>query len=114
MSVGVAGMGHARGEGKLRIAVPRGALLGALNAGVPILAIPQGADQFLNAERIVETVIGLRLMPDELDARAVRDAVRTLIDDPGYGEAMRSHQAAIAAMPSPETVVRVLEAVVER
>jgi ATP phosphoribosyltransferase len=28
MSVGVAGMGHARGEGKLRIAVPRGALLG--------------------------------------------------------------------------------------
>ena len=28
MSVGVAGMGHARGEGPLRIAVPRGALLG--------------------------------------------------------------------------------------
>jgi ATP phosphoribosyltransferase len=28
VSVGVAGMGHARGEGPLRIAVPRGALLG--------------------------------------------------------------------------------------
>jgi ATP phosphoribosyltransferase len=28
MSVGVAGMGHARGKGPLRIAVPRGALLG--------------------------------------------------------------------------------------
>ena len=46
-----------------------GALLGGLNAGVPMLAIPQGADQFLNAETIVEHGLGLRLLPDELSPR---------------------------------------------
>ena len=35
-----------------------GATLGALRAGVPMLAIPQGADQFLNAERVVERASG--------------------------------------------------------
>jgi UDP:flavonoid glycosyltransferase YjiC (YdhE family) len=86
-----------------------GALLGALNAGVPILAIPQGADQFLNADRIIETGIGLRLMPHELNPDTVRDAVRTLIDDGRYREAIRSHHAAIVAMPPPQAVVSVLE-----
>ena len=37
-----------------------GAMLGAIAAGVPILAIPQGADQFMNAGRIVEAGLGLR------------------------------------------------------
>jgi UDP:flavonoid glycosyltransferase YjiC (YdhE family) len=87
-----------------------GALMGALNAGVPILAIPQGADQFLNAERIVETGIGLRLMPDELDAAAVRSAVRALIEDSRFSQAVRGHRADIVAMPMPEQVVEVLAA----
>ena len=43
-----------------------GAMLGAIAAGVPILAIPQGADQFMNAARIVEAGLGLRILPDEL------------------------------------------------
>ncbi len=79
-----------------------GALLGALRAGIPILALPQGADQFTNAERIVEGGIGRRLMPDELAPDAVREAVRALIDDPGYATAIAVHRASIAAMPSPE------------
>ena len=85
-----------------------GALMGALNAGVPILAIPQGADQFLNAERIVETGIGLRLLPDELNPASVRSAVRALIEDGRFGHAIRSHRSAIEAMPPPEAVVEVL------
>jgi len=89
-----------------------GATLGALRAGVPMLAIPQGADQFLNAERIVETGVGLRLMPSELSASAVRDAVRALIDDRRYVEAVAVHQASIEAMPSPEEVVPILEGLV--
>jgi UDP:flavonoid glycosyltransferase YjiC (YdhE family) len=86
-----------------------GALLGTLNAGVPILAIPQGADQFLNADRIVETGIGLKLMPDELGPDAVRQAVRALVDDTRYLDAVRSHRASIDAMPPPDAVVGVLE-----
>jgi UDP:flavonoid glycosyltransferase YjiC (YdhE family) len=87
-----------------------GALLGALNAGVPMLAIPQGADQFLNAESIVVTGIGRRLLPEELSAEAVREAVRAIVDDGRYVDAVRSQQAAIATMPPPEEVVTVLEA----
>lgn len=87
-----------------------GALLGALNAGVPMLAIPQGADQFLNADQIVETGIGRRLLPAELSAEAVREAVRAIVDDGRYVDAVRSQQAAIATMPAPEEVVTVLEA----
>jgi UDP-N-acetylglucosamine transferase subunit ALG13 len=89
-----------------------GALFGALRAGVPMLAIPQGADQFLNAEAIVEHGIGLRLMPDDLSPAAVRDAVRALNEEPSYREAFRSHVAAIESMPAPEKVVGLLEAMV--
>jgi UDP:flavonoid glycosyltransferase YjiC (YdhE family) len=84
--------------------------MGGLNAGVPMLAIPQGADQFLNAEQIVETGIGLRLMPSELTGDAVRTAVRTLVDDRRYADAVRSRRAGTEAMPMPEAVVPVLEA----
>ena len=87
-----------------------GALLGALRAGIPILALPQGADQFMNAERIVEGGIGRRLMPDELAPDTVRDAVRALIDDPRYATAIAVHRDSIAAMPSPAAVVPILEA----
>ncbi len=87
-----------------------GATLGALSAGVPMLAIPQGADQFLNAGRVVDTGVGLRLMPDEVTPKAVRDAVRELLDDSRYLDAARVHQASIGSMPSPDEVVRVLAA----
>ena len=89
-----------------------GAVLGALRAGVPMLAIPQGADQFLNAGRVVDTGVGLRLMPDELSAAAVRDAVQALLDDDRYRDATRVHQASIEAMPAPEAVVPILEQLV--
>ena len=87
-----------------------GALLGGVRAGVPMLAIPQGADQFMNAERIVATGIGLSLMPVELTAEAVRGAVRSLLDDPRYAEAVRRQRSSIDSMPLPEEVVPVLEA----
>ena len=89
-----------------------GALLGALNAGVPMLALPQGADQFVNAERVVDTGIGLRLLPTEMHPDAVRSAVRRLIDDPSYRVAIGSHGPAIEAMPMPAAVVPVLAALV--
>ena len=90
-----------------------GALLGALSAGVPMLAIPQGADQFINAERVVEAGLGLRLMPSELSSEAVRRTTRRLIDDVQFRDAARLQQAAIAEMPDPSAVVPVLEALVQ-
>jgi len=89
-----------------------GAMLGGLTAGVPMLAIPQGADQFMNAERIADVGVGLRLLPTELDSNAVREAARRLIDDRRFAMAARAQRDAIASMPSPETVVTVLESLV--
>jgi UDP:flavonoid glycosyltransferase YjiC (YdhE family) len=89
-----------------------GALLGALSAGIPMLAIPQGADQFMNAERVVEAGFGLRLKPSEFSSEAVRRSARQLIADGQFREVARTQQAAIAEMPDPSAVVPVLEALV--
>jgi MGT family glycosyltransferase len=91
-----------------------GAMLGALNAGVPMLAVPQGADQFMNAARIVETGLGLRLLPSELSATTVRDSVRRLIGEGTFTQSARAQQAAIGQMPTPDAVVRVLARMVDR
>ena len=87
-----------------------GALLGGINAGVPMLAIPQGADQFMNAGTIVEHGLGLRLLADQLSAAAVRGAVRELLDDERYRDTVRSLKPAIEAMPSPDEVAALLRA----
>ena len=87
-----------------------GAMIGALNAGVPMLAVPQGADQFFNADRIVTTGVGLRLLPDELTAEAVRDRARRLVADQSYRDAAVAERNAIESMPTPAEVVPVLEA----
>ena len=89
-----------------------GALLGALNAGVPMLAIPRGADQYSNAARIVEVGLGLRLMESDLNPIAVRDSARRLLGDGQFARVARSQKQAIEDMPSPESVVPVLEALV--
>ena len=75
-----------------------------------MLAIPQGADQFLNAERIVATGVGLRLMPDEvgLGPSAMRFghfSTTTATETP-----CGSHQASIESMPGPNEVAGMLAA----
>jgi len=89
-----------------------GALLGALNAGVPMLAIPQGADQYSNAARIVEVGLGVRLMESDLNPIAVRDSARRLLGDGQFARVARSQKQAIEDMPTPDSVVPVLEALV--
>ena len=58
-----------------------GSTLGALAFGLPLLVVPQGADHFYNAERVVAAGAGVQLMPDRLTADSARDAVRMLLDD---------------------------------
>jgi glycosyltransferase len=66
----------------------------------------------MNAEAIVNAGVGLRLLLSELDPIAVRDAVRRLIDDGRFATAAREQRVAIAAMPSPESMVPILESLV--
>jgi UDP:flavonoid glycosyltransferase YjiC (YdhE family) len=87
-----------------------GATVGALAAGVPMLAIPQGADQFLNADAITRLGAGLRLLPSVFTAAAVRDAARELLSDGRFTDVARLEEVAIRQMPAPASVVPVLEA----
>lgn len=78
-----------------------GTMLGALATGLPLLFLPQGADQHFNADRVVAAGAGRKLLRNEVTARAVRESVAALLGDPGYRLAAERIGAEIVAMPPP-------------
>ena len=86
-----------------------GTVLGALTLGLPQLCLPQGADQFLNAEAVAASGAGISIAPDTASADAVRDAVAILLRDETYRRAALRVAASIGAMPAPDDVAGVLE-----
>jgi UDP:flavonoid glycosyltransferase YjiC (YdhE family) len=82
-----------------------GTTLGALAAGVPQLVLPQGADQFANAEALVAAGAALRLLPGELTAAAVTERARKASS---CRDAARAIAEEITALPSPDEVAREL------
>jgi glycosyltransferase len=86
-----------------------GSVFTAFALGVPQLALPQTADQYENAERLVAEGAGRQLLPAERDADAVVAAAHAVLTEPLY----RKHSEVIAeeneARPSPAAVVSVLE-----
>lgn len=89
-----------------------GSTLGALAFGVPLLVLPQGADQYYNADRVVAAGAGRCLLPDDLSTSGVREHVLDLLAHAKYRDAARKVQHEIQSMPSPADVVHSLEAVV--
>ncbi|PSL57218.1 MGT family glycosyltransferase [Saccharothrix carnea] len=83
-----------------------GTTLGALAVGSPQLVLPQGADQFANADAVTAAGAGARLLPDEVGADAIADHVRTLLRPGGHTDAARVIADEIARMPSPAEVAR--------
>lgn len=85
-----------------------GSTLAALAHGLPILFVPQGADQFENAAQVQALGAGLRLVPDELTVPAARSALESLLSDASYRARAQQVAAEIAAMPGPSALVPVL------
>lgn len=84
-----------------------GTTLGALTVGVPQVILPQGADQFANAEALSAAGAALRLLPGELSADAITEHARRLLPRHGdHREAARAIAEEIARMPSPDEVAR--------
>lgn len=84
-----------------------GTTLGALTVGVPQLILPQGADQFANADALSAAGAALRLLPEELSADAIAEHTRQLL--PRHGDhraAARGIAEEIARMPAPNEVAR--------
>ena len=89
-----------------------GSTLGALAFGLPLLIVPQGADHFYNAERVVAAGAGVQLMPDRLTADSAREAVRMLLHDDTFQGAAHRIKNEFDAMPDPRQAVETLEQLV--
>lgn len=86
-----------------------GTVLGALEAGIPQVIAPQGADQFFNGQRLIAIGAG-RVVPNEAPEGSVADAVRGVLDGTAERAVAMSVAAEIASMPAPAEVVRELVA----
>ncbi|MCR6488574.1 glycosyltransferase [Amycolatopsis sp. OK19-0408] len=81
-----------------------GTTLGAFGAGLPQLLLPQGADQFSNADAVLAAGVGARLLAADITADAITSHARTLLTDTAVADATRRLAAEVAAMPSPTEV----------
>jgi MGT family glycosyltransferase len=92
-----------------------GTTLGALTVGAPQLLLPQGADQFANADAVTAAGAGLCLLPGEHSAEAIADHVRKLLSrQENHRDAARAIAEEIARMPSPDEVARRLPEYIAR
>ncbi len=66
----------------------------AMRAGVPTLLVPQGADQPMVAQRVVELGAGLSLDKDEATSERVYSLARRLLNEPRFREAAAKQRAA--------------------
>ncbi|WUS99767.1 glycosyl transferase [Streptomyces sp. NBC_00708] len=53
-----------------------------LYSGVPMIAVPQGVDQFMNADQLVELGVARRIDTDDATPEALREALGALVNDP--------------------------------
>jgi UDP:flavonoid glycosyltransferase YjiC (YdhE family) len=83
-------------------------ILGALCAGVPVVAVPHGADQFGNARRAAELGAGLVIDLAELTAQAMRSAVLTVLADDRFAKNARRLRASLHTLPGPAHAARLL------
>lgn len=86
-----------------------GTLLGALAHGIPQLCLPQGADQFRNAQACAAAGAGIALMGADATTDRIEAALRRLLDAPDLRGNAKRIAAEIAGMPTTEDAVTALE-----
>jgi MGT family glycosyltransferase len=89
-----------------------GTTLSSLARGLPLLILPQGADQYVIGDLVLAAGVGLLLAPTDVNPSTIRANVLALPDEPVYREEARSLQREIAAMPGPEEAIHLIEEVV--
>jgi UDP:flavonoid glycosyltransferase YjiC (YdhE family) len=91
-----------------------GSVIGSLAHGVPMVVLPMGADQPLNAARCEQLGVGIVLDAVRATSRSVAEAVTTVLSDPDYRVAAQRIRDEIAALPGPEAVVPLLEGLLHK
>ena len=87
-----------------------GVMFGALSLGLPQLLLPQGADQFGNAEALVRAGAGESLANGDVTAVQIAASASRLLADARVAVAARAVQAELAAMPDADAVLHALTA----
>ncbi|GAC1356032.1 MAG: glycosyltransferase [Ktedonobacteraceae bacterium] len=88
-----------------------GTTLSSLALGLPLLILPQGADQYIVGDLVRASGAGLCLTPQNVNASTVQQSVLALLDKPDYRANARRLQREIAAMPGPKEAVHLIEEV---
>jgi UDP:flavonoid glycosyltransferase YjiC (YdhE family) len=91
-----------------------GTMLGALAHGVPLLLLPQGADQYANAERVVAAGAGRQLLRHERSVEAIRDSLLAILGDSRFRGAAERIASEIHLMPDAPAVVPAIERLAHR
>jgi UDP:flavonoid glycosyltransferase YjiC (YdhE family) len=91
-----------------------GTTLGTAAAGVPQLLLPQGADQFANAQMIAGCGVGRQLPPPEATAERIAAEATALLQDETIRAAAGRLAREIAEMPSADAVASRLPELADR
>ncbi|MEW2545028.1 glycosyltransferase [Streptomyces sp. NPDC047002] len=81
-----------------------GTVLGTLARALPLVVVPQGADQFLQAAGVAASGTGVAVPPDAATPESVARAAADVLAGPQYADAARKAADQIAGMPSPAEV----------
>jgi UDP:flavonoid glycosyltransferase YjiC (YdhE family) len=87
-----------------------GTVMKALIAGIPLVVVPLGRDQPDNAARVVYAGAGVRLRKNA-SARALRDAVARVIEDPRYRDGAARMASRLGAERDANLAIQELELV---
>lgn len=86
-----------------------GSVIGSLAYGLPMVVLPMGADQPLNAARCEQLGVGIVLDAVAATSHSIGEAVTAALDDRRYRIAAERIRDEIAALPGPEAAVPPLE-----
>ena len=81
-------------------------------AGSPTVLVPRANDQFLVVEAAVAAGMAVRVLPAELDAERVGQALDRALTDPGLALAAARLREAAASYDAPAAAADVLESLV--
>jgi len=86
-----------------------GTILHSLAHGLPLLILPQGADQYVMGERVLAAGVGLRLVPADVNPESLRASVLVLLEETAYKAGAYRLQREIEEMPGPDEAVLLIE-----
>lgn len=89
-----------------------GTVIGALAHGAASIAMPMGADQPDNGDRIIELGIGRVLEAATVTRADLADAVRSVVEDAACRQRCRQHADELAGYPSPVEILSMIEGLV--